>query len=846
MGFPAGVSLGMTLGPSSLPIEAVLPRLHQALAGGVSAVLQAPPGAGKTTGVPPSLLDAHWLAHRRIVMLEPRRLAARAAARRMAAIRGEAVGDTVGFRVRGESRVGPRTRIEVVTEGVLTRMLLADPGLEAVGLVVFDEFHERSLHADLALALTLHSRNVLRDDLRVLVMSATLDGEAIAGLLGGAPIITSAGRAHPVETRYLPPRPDARLEAAVAGAVRTALGETDGDILVFLPGAGEIRRTERLLEGLPGVDLIPLHGSLPPDAQDRALRPGTGSRRKVVLSTSIAETSLTIDGVRVVIDGGWSRVPRYSPRTGMSRLATVRVSLASADQRRGRAGRQAPGVCYRVWSEHHQQSLRAAARPEILEADLAQLALDLAAAGVRDPGELAWLDRPPDAAFAEARSLLGELGAVDGEGRITPHGRAMSRLAIHPRLAHMVLRGKELGDAGTACDLAAILSERDVLRRGDGVPEADIRTRLDILRGRTEQALVDPDALRRVRADARSCRDSAVVRRPAAAAGDISIGVLVALAYPERVAQERPDAPGRYLLRNGLGATLDPQTLTGSRYLAVAEVEVGRNDNRILMAAPIELDELEGLFEAAIATEDEVTWESRGGMVAARRRSRLGAIVLRDAPTREPDPARVTEVLLAGIRERGIGVLPWSDAARGVQARVAFVRRLEPDWPDLSDGALEEDLEGWLGPLLGPRRRLADLATLDLVAALGGRLGWERSRALETIAPKHLTVPSGSRIPLDYRDPEAPVLAVRLQEVFGWADAPRIGGGRVPLTLHLLSPASRPVQVTRDLAGFWRNTYFEIRKDLKGRYPRHSWPDDPLLAEPTRRTKPRGGSGNRG
>jgi ATP-dependent helicase HrpB len=832
---------------ASLPIADVLPTLHRVLAEGTSAVLQAPPGAGKTTGVPPSLLDAQWLTGKRILMLEPRRLAARAAARRIAANLGQAVGETVGFRIRGESRVGPRTRIEVVTEGILTRMLLEDPALDEVGIVLFDEFHERSIHADLGLALTLLGRTILRDDLRVLVMSATLDGAGVADLLGGAPIVTSSGRSHPVETRYLPPRPGVRLESATVSAIHTALDQTAGDILVFLPGAGEIRRVEAMLGRLSGTDVLPLHGNLPAEAQDHALRPPPRGRRKVVLATSIAETSLTIDGVRTVVDAGWSRVPRYSPRTGMSRLVTARVSLASADQRSGRAGRQGPGVCYRLWSEHQHGSLVPAARPEILEADLAPLALDLAAAGVSDPGELAWLDAPPAAAFSEARSLLGQLGALDPGATISAHGRAMSRLPLHPRLAHMVLKSLDLGDAATACDVAALLTERDVLGKGEGVPEADIRSRLDLLRGYGERASTDLEALRRARAEARRCRDSPLLRRgPRARAETPSVGALVALAYPDRIAQRRPDSPGRYLLRNGLGATLDPQSMTGEPYLAVAEVEGKQREGRILLAAPIALEEIDSLFGSELVSEDEVRWDAAAAMVTSRRRTRLGALVLRDAPIRDPDAELVTAALLQGIRESGLESLTWTTAARGIRSRVAFVRRLDPEWPDLSSAALAGRLEEWLGPLVGGMRRLGDVSQLDLASALEGMLGRERMRRLEALAPTHVTVPSGSRLPIDYGDPEAPFLAVRLQEVFGWSSTPMVGGGRVPVTLHLLSPAFRPVQVTRDLAGFWRGAYFEVRKDLKGRYPRHAWPDDPVTAEPTRRVKPRDRPGNSG
>lgn len=830
-----------------LPIDPVLPLVAEALAGSGIAVLQAPPGAGKTTRVPLALLDAGWLGSRRVIMLEPRRLAARAAARRMAQTLGEEVGGTVGYRIRHETRVGPATRVEVVTEGILTRMLLSDPGLEPAGAVIFDEFHERSLHGDLGLALALQSREVLRPDLRILVMSATLDGEAVAGLLHGAPVVASPGRSYPVETRYGPPRPEAGLEAATAAGVRSILPEADGDVLVFLPGAGEIRRVESLLAGLD-AEVVPLYGNLPPEAQDRAIRPHPAGRRKVVLATSIAETSLTIEGVRVVVDSGWSRVPRYSPRTGMTRLATVRVSADSAEQRRGRAGREGPGLCLRLWSPHEQGGLLPRARPEILEADLAPLALDLAAAGVSDPAELAWLDPPPDAAYAEACSLLGQLGALDRTGRITPHGRTMSRLTLHPRLSHMVLQGLNLGAGDEACDLAALLSERDVLRRGGGVHEADVRLRLDLLRGNVERAGVDQDALRRARVEARVCRGSPVVRHGRGGKTGPGVGVLLSFAYPDRIAQRRPGygPAGRYRLRNGIGATLDPQALAREEYLAVAELEGRARDGRILLAAPLTLEDVERYFAADLVEEQEVVWDRSSAAVAARRRVRLGAIVLREAALARPDAGLVTAALLQGIREAGVAVLPWGPATRGLQARAAFAAGIEAGWPDLSDQALTGSLEEWLGPWLAGIRRLGELSRVDLRAALRARLGPQRASRLEVIAPAHVTVPSGSQVPVDYSEPGTPVLAVRLQEIFGWTEAPRVGGGKVPLTLHLLSPALRPVQVTRDLAGFWRSTYFEVRKDLKGRYPRHYWPEDPLTAEPTRRAKPGGRAGNRG
>jgi len=832
----------MTATPHPLPIEPVLPALRDALRTTGAAVLQAPPGAGKTTRVPLALLEELWLGGRRIVMLEPRRLAARAAAHRMAQTLGEQPGGTVGYRIRHETRVGPGTRVEVVTEGVLTRMLQADPALEAAALVIFDEFHERSIHADLGLALTLQSRTVLRDDLRILVMSATLDGGPVAALLGGAPIVTSEGRSYPVVTRYVPPRAGTRVEAAVASVVRSALDEEQGDVLAFLPGAGEIRRTQALLEGAP-ADVIPLHGTLSQDLQDRAIRASPPGRRKVVLASSIAETSLTIDGVCVVVDGGLARVPRYSPRSGMTRLATVRVSRASADQRRGRAGRQGPGVCYRLWSAPEDAALLLRSPPEILEADLAPLALNLAAAGVPDAGELAWLDPPPDAAVAEARALLAELGALDKGGRITPHGRRLTRFSLHPRLAHMVVRGRALGAETLACELAALLTERDVLRRHENPFEADLGLRLDILRGSVRRADVDREALRRVRAEVRACRDAG--RGPAQAGGTaaVSPGLLLAFAYPDRIAQHRPGVGGRFLLRNGQGASLQPQALTREAYLVAAELDGRRPESGIFLAAALTLEEIETHFADEIVAEDILAWDDATRAVIARRRRRLGALVLKETTLRDPDSDAVARVLIERVRREGVDRLPWSESGRRTRARLAFLHRLDADWPDVSDEALAADLDAWLGSRVGGLRCLDDLGRIDLGELLLDRIPWDRRAALDDWAPTHVQVPSGSRILVDYTDPAAPVLAVRLQELFGLRETPAVGRGRVPLTLHLLSPARRPVQVTRDLAGFWRTTYFEVRKDLKGRYPRHHWPDDPLEAEPTRHTKRRGPGG---
>ena len=830
-----------------LPIDEVLPALRAALRAGTSAVLQAPPGAGKTTRVPLALLDEPWLAGRRMVMLEPRRLAARAAARRMASTLGEPVGATVGYRVRLDTRVGPSTRIEVVTEGVLTRMLGDDPSLDGTGLVIFDEFHERSVHADLGLALTLQSCAILRAELRVLVMSATLDGAPVAALLGGAPIVTSEGRAHPVEVRHRERAEAWRPEIAATAAVREALRRDAGDILVFLPGAAEIRRAAASFAGdgaLPAaVDVHALHGAMPLEAQDAAIAPPAAGRRKVVFATSIAETSLTIEGVRVVVDSGLSRVPRFSPRVGMSRLETVRVTRAAAEQRRGRAGRTAAGVCYRLWPPEEDAHLVPFARPEILEADLAPLALELARAGVRGPGELRWLDPPPDAAYAQARELLAELGALGPDGRIAPHGLRMAELALHPRLAHMILAAPP-GLAGTACDIAALLGERDILRDDDAPRDADLRLRLEALGergdgGSSQGRRIDGDVRRRVRGEASELRRRVGARAERTDAE--ACGALLALAYPDRVAQRRPGQVGRFLLRNGAGAAFpEPQPLADAPYLVVAELDGRRPESRIFLAAPVSLEDLLGTLGDQVRTEDVVEWDEAAAAVRARRVERLGAIELSARGLHAPPEEAVAAALLAGIRRAGIDVLPWGDEAGALRRRVAFLRTLDPGWPDLSDEALLDTLDEWLAPHLAGVRRLEELRRADLSRALLDRIGWERRASLDELAPTHLVVPSGSRIPIDYSDPAAPVVAVRLQEMFGATETPRVGGGRVPLTLHLLSPAHRPVQVTRDLAGFWRSTYFEVRKDLKGRYPKHHWPDDPLAAPPTSRAKRRG------
>ncbi len=837
---------------SPLPIEPALPEIARALREAGALVLQAPPGAGKTTLVPISLLDEPWLAGRKILVLEPRRLAARAAARRMADLRGERLGQSVGYRIRRDSTVGPDTRVEVVTEGILTRMLQHDPALEAAGLVIFDEFHERSIHADLGLALTLQTCAILRPELRVLVMSATLDGAPIAALLGGAPIVTVEGRSFPVETRYLPRRAETRIESAVASAVRLALAEEEGDVLAFLPGQGEIRRTAELLEGEPGTpdrhwQLHPLYGTLSLADQDAALQPSPSGRRKVVLATSIAESSLTIEGVRVVVDSGLARVPRFSPGSGMTRLTTVRVSRASADQRRGRAGRTGPGVCYRLWAQQEDHQLLPRSTPEILEADLAPLALELAAAEITDPDELSWLDAPPGPALTEAGLLLRQLGALDSTGRVTAHGRRMADLGTHPRLAHLLLRGAELGASELAANLTALLEERDLLRGTAGPPDADLQLRLELLASGQPPAVfhgcaVDRSGLFRVRDEARAWRQALKgIRSAGSVAEPPSPGLLLALAYPDRLGQRRAGQAGRFLLRNGQGAHSDSPALVRANYIVAAELDGDRRESRLWLGAPVSLEEIESQFGEQVTAETVVEWDDRSTAVIAARRERLGAIVLRETPLRDADPAAITDALLGWLRREGMSALPWTEDANRLRERLDFLHRsLGPPWPDVSDEALLGTLERWLAPILSNIRRRTDLGRVDLQGALLSGLGWEERKALDVLAPTHLAVPTGSMIRVDYANPSAPVLAVRLQEVFGLTETPRVAGGRVPVTMHLLSPAQRPVQVTQDLAGFWRTSYFDVKREMKGRYPKHYWPDDPLQAEPTRRAKPRG------
>lgn len=831
---------------ASLPIDEVLPALRQALADGTRAVLQAPPGAGKTTRVPLALLGQSWVGDGRIVMLEPRRLAARAAARFMAGALGQTVGETVGYRVRGDSRIGPRTRIEVVTEGVLTRILQDDPSLDGIAGLVFDEFHERNLVADLGLALALQSAELLRPDLRIVVMSATLDGAAIATLLGGAPIITSVGRAFPVETIYVPRRDGVRIEGAVASAIERALATHAGDVLAFLPGAAELRRTAALLadRALPrGTFVCTLSGAMPLPEQDRAIAPSASGERKVVLATAVAETSLTIDGVHVVIDSGLSRVPRFSPGSGMARLETVRVARDAADQRRGRAGRVAAGTCYRLWNEAEQAQLLARRTPEILEADLAALALELAAAGITDPATLRWLDLPPTGTFSQALELLTALGALDTTGRITAHGRQMAGIGLHPRLAHMVLRGAKMGCGSLAVELAALLAERDVLRREAAVDDPDLRTRVEIVRA--QNGANDPRADRgrvfQIREESRRLRRELGLRDgESSSPDDIEMtGALVALAYPDRVALSREHSRGRFILRNGRGARVsDASALADCDALAVADTDGAPTESRVYLGAPIDRGTIAELFSEQIIREDRVAFDDATGRVTAVRRQRLGALVLDERAQPRPDPSAIAAAFADAIQREGIAALPWSASAQSIRHRLEFAHGLDANWPSVSDVTLLDEVDQWLAPHLAGMSKRSDLARINLGDLLLGRLTWQQRAALDVLAPSHIEVPSGSRIAVDYRDAAAPILAVRLQEMFGAQSTPTVGGGRVPVTLHLLSPAHRPVQITRDLAGFWRNSYFDVRKDLRGRYPRHPWPDDPLTAPPTKRVKP--------
>jgi ATP-dependent helicase HrpB len=867
---------------SALPIDDALPALRAALRKHAGAVLVAPPGAGKTTRAPLALLDEPWAKGKRLILLEPRRLAARAAAARMAATLGEKVGETIGLRVRLQSLVSKLTRIEVVTEGVFTRMILDDPGLDGVAAVLFDEFHERSLDADLGLAFALDAQQGLREDLRLLVMSATLDGARVGALLGQpprdqAPLIESQGRAFPVATRYVGRNPNVRIEDEVARVTLDALNSEHGSILVFLPGQGEIRRVAETLQARvkrPDVDIAPLNGMLDSRAQDLAIAAAPKGRRKIVLATSIAETSLTIEGVRVVIDSGLMRIPVYEPDVGLTRLETVRVSRANADQRRGRAGRTEPGVCYRLWEEAANGGLQPYAAPEILSADLSGLALDSALWGVADPEKLAFLDSPPRAALKEARALLTAIGAIDNDGRITDEGRAIASLALPPRLARMVVDAARVGEGGTASEVAVALTERGL--GGDAV---DLAIRLEAFRRDRSQRADDARRLARglaARAEAAAlARDRTLTPDPSPRSPSrdghphgrpmgrgerallppgeggrrsrpdegrrlTSVGRLLASAFPDRIAMAR-GRRGEFLMVNGRAAALDAHdSLAGEPFLAIGEIAGRAASARILLAAALTLDDIERIAGGAIETADELSFDRASASLRARRRRRLGALILAEQTLAVPQDDAAALALARGVLSLGLARLPWTKALKQRRDRVMFLAQAEGEaWPDLSDEALAAD-PGWLAPFLVGKTKLDEIGADDLAGALDAALPWDLARRLNEEAPTHFQAPTGTAASIDYEAEGGPAIALRVQELFGLSEHPSLAGGRIPLTLHLLSPANRPIQITRDLPGFWRGSWAAVRSDLRGRYPRHFWPEDPAAATPTARAKPRG------
>ncbi|WP_372965875.1 ATP-dependent helicase HrpB [Marinobacter sp.] len=820
-----------------LPIDAILPELNQTLNQSTTALLQAPPGAGKTTRVPLALLEAEWRDNRKILMLEPRRLAARSAARFMAMQLGEAPGQTVGYRTRLDTRVSANTKVEVVTEGILTRLIQNDPMLEDYAAVLFDEFHERSLQADLGLALVRETQQALREDLRVLVMSATLDTAPIARVLGDVPVISSEGRGYPVDVLYRPVARNGRVVDQVVAVVQEAVQDQTGSLLVFLPGAGEIRRVAQQLQGLLSGNVIiaPLYGNLKPDEQDRAISPAPEGVRKIVLATAIAETSLTIEGVRVVIDAGQQRRAVFDPNSGMTRLVTGRVSKASAEQRKGRAGRVEPGVCYRLWSEADQFGLAEFTPPEIQEADLAPLVLELARWGARSPEQVAWIDQPPAAHWQQAVGLLQWLDLLDAEGAITDHGKAARDLGMHPRLAHMVIKGRALGLGQLAAELASLLDERDLLGPGFG---ADMHERVRVLRGERGHRGLDPARLKAVRQAAqRLYRGEASTALPT----ETEVGRVLAQAYPDRIARRRSGSTPRYRLSNGKGALLrDEDSLARQDWLVAADLDGKAREAMIYLAAPVDLADLEQDLSVHIEERDEALWDDKRGTVVARKVRKLGALVLAEKPLAQVAPELLQQGLLDAVRRKGLDSLPWTPAACQWRARVRMLAHQFPgDWPEMSDSALLASLEIWLAPYLSGMKRWSDLEGIQLVQALNGLLDYPRQQRLNELAPPSLSIPTGQNVTLDYSAENGPVLAAKLQALFGWTDTPKVAGGRVPVVIHLLSPAQRPLAVTADLASFWKNVYPEVRKDMRGRYPKHPWPEDPLTAQAQQGTKKR-------
>lgn len=874
----AGYSQYLEKAGQGLPVVEVVPDLCQALAAHKRAVLQAPPGAGKTTFVPLALLDQPWLGKKKIILLEPRRLAAKACAAHMAGLLGEKPGQTIGYQIRMERCRGPHTRIEIITEGILTRRLQSDPSLEQAGLVIFDEFHERHIHSDLGLALCLEAAELFNPDLRILVMSATMDMPALSALLAHAPMILSQGKTHPVVLHYLPPRALAgqnswfALKAACLAAVERALGGETGDILVFLPGAREIQDMAQALRALknrgslekpdPDLSILPLLGNLSWADQAAAIAPSRPGRRKIVLATSIAETSLTIEGVGVVVDSGLMRVPRFSPATGMSRLETISVSQASADQRQGRAGRTGPGLCYRIWSEQQSQGMAAFNRPEILSADLASLVLELAQWGVTDPQDLKWLDVPPQAAFDQARDLLIQLRALDRQGRITDHGRRILAAGIHPRLAHMILVADQKGQGLLACRLAALVGEGDIFYFKGQAHDPDVRLRLEALAGLEVQprgpgGSGSPGPGQASQGNFPGLNEPlarAILKNAVKIGKELKIqsrgldldqaGRVLAFAWPERVAQKRSKQDLFYRMASGSGAFFRRvNSLSACPYLVAIHLDGNQTNAGIFLAAPYSEQALEQDFQDQIQIREKVFWDKQTKSVKAVCQTTYARLILQETSMADPSPESVLACLVQGIQQTGLSLLPWTRNLRQFQQRALFLksRGLFTDLPDLSDAAMAETLAVWLGPFLGQVHSAAGLKQVDLTSALTSLLTWEQQQAIHTHAPTHLTVPSGSRIPLQYGDDtgvlESPVLAVRLQEMFGLTQTPTIARGRVLVTLHLLSPAGRPVQITQDLDSFWKNTYSAVKKDLMGRYPKHYWPEDPLAARPTHRTK---------
>ena len=832
-----------------LPIVSHLAKLATTLESSNTAILCAPPGSGKTTIVPISLIQEPWLNQQKIVMLQPRRMATRAAAARMAELLACAVGEEVGYQVRFERKSSSQTTIEVVTEGILTRRLLRDPELSGVGLVIFDEFHERSLHADLGLALCLDLLS-LRDDFRILVMSATIQTEALSRLLNNAPIITLSCQTYPVEIHYLDREPDSRIAQYMTKHIQEIITKHTGDILAFFPGTGEIRSTAAELQNMlpKDIELLPLFGELSKEKQDRAIRPNNSGCRRIILATNIAETSLTIPGVTIVVDSGWCRRIKFHPSSGFTRLETVRISKASSIQRTGRVGRLSKGICYRLWSKTVQDGLQTATPPEIIESDLASLLLDLALWGVSDVSTMAWLDPPPTGAVNQARELLQKLAAIDDTGRITALGLKMAELPLHPRLSHMILHAKSAAERGLACDLAALLTERDPLRKNRLQPTTDIAERIQIINifrskgaGAVSQAGGDPvicsqiiraiDQFRRMVGVAKSLRSQG------------SIGPLLAAAFPDRVAMLRDGQHNRYLLAGGQGALLpanDP--LSSVPWLVVAQLDAGKIDARIYLAATFSKTEIRQHFSEQIQQKTEIYWQPRQSRIMAQQTEKFGAITLSTRPLETPDPEAMRHAMGKGVRNMGLDCLNLSKETRNLQARVALLGQLVPadGWPDLTDATLLITLEHWLGPYLDGISRAGQLQKLDIANILKNKLSWPQLQQLEKEAPTHITVPSGSRIRVRYQVGEPPILAVKVQEMFGLAKTPTICRGRQPLTIHLLSPAHRQLQITSDLENFWQETWPEVRKEMQGRYPKHYWPQDPWSAPATKRSKPRG------